>query len=161
MRVRRREDRAIVLDACGIHRLPLRRQDRVVELLRPAPEVSTYVRRTPGRERRNEFRGNDFSQTDLIDTAFKFGIDISAQRWPQGPEYIRLDRLAERFARARKEIEAWSSESDRRPGVGSLGARALITAGWRCRRASISRDPLGRTISLVAAQPIQARGCAA
>jgi uncharacterized protein YjbI with pentapeptide repeats len=85
-----------------------------------APEVSTYVRRTPGRERRNEFRGNDFSKTDLIDAAFKFGIDISAQLWPQGPEYVRLDRLPERFARARKAIETWTSEPDREAGLEML-----------------------------------------
>lgn len=85
-----------------------------------APDVSTYVRRTPGRERRNEFRDNDFSSAELVDTAFKFGIDIAAQRWPQSPEYIRLDRLAERFARVRKEIEAWSSESDRKSGLEML-----------------------------------------
>jgi uncharacterized protein YjbI with pentapeptide repeats len=85
-----------------------------------APEVSTYLRRTPGRERRNEFRGNDFSKTDLIDTAFKFGIDISAQRWPQAPEYIRLDRLPERFAQARKAIEALTSEADRKAGLEML-----------------------------------------
>jgi len=50
----------------------------------------------------------------------KSGIDIAAQRWPQSPEYIWLDRVAERFARARKEIEAWSSESDRKSGLEML-----------------------------------------
>ena len=85
-----------------------------------APDLSTYLRRAPGRERRNEFRRNDFSEAGLIDTAFKFGIDISAQRWPRGPEYVRLDRLPGRFARARKAIEASTSGPARKAGLEML-----------------------------------------
>ena len=55
----------------------------------------------------NEFRANDFRNAELIDVSFVAGIDISAQRWPSGGEYIRLDRLATRIERALPTIAAW------------------------------------------------------
>jgi hypothetical protein len=63
--------------------------------------------------RRNEFRGNDFSGGELIWTAFKRGIDIAAQRWPEGDEYVRLDRWPERLALVRGSLVA-RPESERR-----------------------------------------------
>jgi hypothetical protein len=44
--------------------------------------------------RKNEFRGNDFREADLDDVAFRFGIDLDAQRLPEGPEYVRLRNVA-------------------------------------------------------------------
>jgi hypothetical protein len=38
----------------------------------------------------NEFHGNDFSGADLVDVAFRTGIDLSKQRLPTGPEYLYL-----------------------------------------------------------------------
>jgi hypothetical protein len=70
--------------------------------------------------RRNEFRGNDFRRAELIWTAFTRGIDISAQLWPEGDEYLRLDRVPERLARARTEISAWPDSGRRAEGLGLL-----------------------------------------
>lgn len=59
------------------------------------------------RRDRNEFRGNDFRAAELIGVSFKGGIDISAQRWPDAPDYIRLDRLGTRIELARPMVAAW------------------------------------------------------
>jgi hypothetical protein len=58
----------------------------------------------------NEFRGNDFQAAELLSVAFKGGIDIRAQRWPAGPEYITLDRLQERIRRARPIVGRWADD---------------------------------------------------
>lgn len=51
-------------------------------------------------KRRNEFRGNDFRDCDLVDVAFRFGIDLDAQLLPEGPEYVRLRDLPTRLRKA-------------------------------------------------------------
>ena len=40
---------------------------------------------------RNEFRGNDFRDADLEQVEFIDGIDLDAQRLPDGPDYLRVD----------------------------------------------------------------------
>lgn len=55
----------------------------------------------------NEFRGNDFSQAELVDVAFLMGIDVAQQRWPEGDDYVRLDRIHQRLTRGRTEIARW------------------------------------------------------
>ena len=65
-----------------------------------------------GRER-NEFHGNDFSGVDLVDVAFRSGIDLTQQRLPTGPEYLYLPDAAEVVRKARAEAATWS-ESDLR-----------------------------------------------
>jgi len=84
-------------------------------------------RLNPPRER-NEFRGNDFREAELIDCAFRHGIDISANLWPEGPEYIRLDRLAQRIAYARAVVARWPEGPDRRHAESIL--RIFSTHGY-------------------------------
>lgn len=55
----------------------------------------------------NEFRGNDFREAELVDVAFLMGIDIGKQHWPDGEEYVRLDRIHQRLTRGRAEILRW------------------------------------------------------
>lgn len=69
---------------------------------------------------RNEFHGNDFRAAELIDCGFRHGIDINANLWPDGPEYIRLDRFPERIDRARAIIEAWADDAARKEGLSIL-----------------------------------------
>lgn len=73
----------------------------------------------PPRER-NEFRGNDFREADPIDCRFAYGIEIGANRWPTGPEYVLLDRLPERIARARAIVEQWADEAARKEAMSIL-----------------------------------------
>ena len=65
----------------------------------------------------NEFRGNDFRQAELINVSFVLGIDLDAQRWPEGPAYIRLDRLGERIQRVRAQVIRWTDLDARRDAL--------------------------------------------
>jgi hypothetical protein len=60
--------------------------------------------------RKNEFRGNDFREADLDDVAFRFGIDLDAQRLPEGPEYVRLRNIAASIESVRADLTG-SSEA--------------------------------------------------
>jgi Arc/MetJ-type ribon-helix-helix transcriptional regulator len=55
----------------------------------------------------NEFRGNDFRAAELIDTVFIQGIRFDQQRWPDGPEWVRVDRFHQRSQRVRAAVMKW------------------------------------------------------
>jgi hypothetical protein len=57
--------------------------------------------------RRNEYCGNDFREVEFIWSSFEQGIPIRDQLWPEGPDYIRLDRVDERITRVRPLVESW------------------------------------------------------
>ncbi len=74
-----------------------------------------------GREK-NEFRGNDFSGCDLVDVAFRTGIDLSLQRLPTGPEYLYLPDAAAAIEAARAAINEWYDARLREEGLSLLKA---------------------------------------
>ena len=49
----------------------------------------------------NAFAGNDFRKADLVGVTFIHGIDIAKQQWPDGPQYVILDRIHQRIAKTR------------------------------------------------------------
>ena len=59
---------------------------------------------------RNEFHGNDFSGVDLIDVAFRRGIDLTQQRLPAGPQYLYLPDAAAALAHAQSVAAGWRVE---------------------------------------------------
>ncbi len=61
---------------------------------------------TLGRQR-NEFRGNDFSNMELIDVAFRTGIDLTQQKLPSGPQYLYIADGVRAIRDARAEIISW------------------------------------------------------
>jgi len=61
----------------------------------------------------NEFRDNDFRRADILDTLFIHGIRFDAQRWPAEPGHVRLDRIHQRFQRARLEAMRWTDRDTR------------------------------------------------
>ncbi len=65
---------------------------------------------------KNRFEGNDFSAAELVDCDFRFGIDIGANIWPSGPDYVRVQRPMQRIAAARPVVEGWP-EAARRDGL--------------------------------------------
>ncbi len=69
-----------------------------------------------GRER-NEFRGNDFSGCDLVDVAFRTGIDLSQQKLPTSPEYLYLSAAAAAIERARAAVNGWYDAELREEGL--------------------------------------------
>lgn len=95
----------------------------------------------------NEFRGNDFSGATLIGVSFKFGIDIAAQRWPDDPAYIRLDRLPERIRLAREIVARWPDDAGREDAL--LVLRIYSTHGYEeqeelfARRDNLADNPKG------------------
>jgi len=74
-----------------------------------------------GREK-NEFRGNDFSGCDLVDVAFRSGIDLSQQRLPTGPEYLYLPDAAVAIERARTAVHEWYDVGLREVGLTFLAS---------------------------------------
>ncbi len=64
----------------------------------------------------NDFLDNDFREAELVQSSFEWGVDISRQRLPVGPQYLRLDRLSERLEAARGAILAWPDQEDRKEG---------------------------------------------
>lgn len=100
---------------------------------------------------RNEFRGNDFRDAELVGTLFVRGVDLGAQRLPENERYVRLDRMAQRLGRARADIVRWDDHEDRLEGLALL--RALAT-NWREQGEIIALrvDPLVDTSSRLQAR---------
>jgi hypothetical protein len=91
-----------------------------------------------GRER-NEFRGNDFSGTDLIDVAFRTGIDLSLQRLPSGPQYLYVPDAPTAVQRARAEVVQWDDLDRRRRAMILIGILEEDVAGGQ-RQLFLRRD---------------------
>jgi Pentapeptide repeats (8 copies) len=88
---------------------------------KPAGPGSTRI--DPPRAK-NEFRGNDFRDAELIDTVFVLGIDLSLQRWPIGDDYVRLDKFLRRLERARADVLTWDAGEARTEALAMLQALA-------------------------------------
>src|SRR2546428_5358025 len=88
---------------------------------RPAGPGSTRI--DPVRPK-NEFRGNDFRDAELIDTVFVFGIDLDQQRWPVGHDYVRLDKFHRRLEGARAEILGREAGERRTGGLARIQSLA-------------------------------------
>ncbi len=94
----------------------------------------------------NEFSGNDFRESDLVDVSFLIGVDIAAQRWPSATEYVRLDRIQQRLIRAHAEILNWEDFQARRDALAMLRTVSELSVAqkeifvrrgdsrWRTRR---------------------------
>ena len=79
------------------------------------PEKRSFLHRE-----RNEFHGNDFSGVDLIDVAFRTGIDLTQQRLPTGPQYLYLPDAAAALAHAQAEVAKWQGDAGVRKDAFSL-----------------------------------------
>lgn len=66
---------------------------------------------------RNEFRGNDFFDMDLLDVAFRTGIDLTKQRLPSGPGYLFLADARSAVQRARSEVVGWQELEVRQSAI--------------------------------------------
>jgi pentapeptide repeat protein len=62
----------------------------------------------------NQFTGNDFRNTELVDCRISGGIELDDQMWPSGSQYLRLDRLQERIRCAQEKVQKdWPIGLDR------------------------------------------------
>ncbi len=76
----------------------------------------------------NAFTGNDFRKADLMGVTFIHGVDITKQRWPTGPEYVMLDRIHQRLAKARVGVLEWRDHKARQEALDMLQAASLLYA---------------------------------
>lgn len=70
--------------------------------------------RSTARRDRNEFCGNDFSAMELIDVAFRTGIDLRLQRLPSGDRYLYLPDAPVAVRRAQEAAIHYGDPSQRR-----------------------------------------------
>lgn len=68
----------------------------------------------------NEFRGNDFVEMELIDVAFRGGIDLTRQHLPSGSSYLFLKDARKAVVEARSHVALWSDERQRSKGLAFL-----------------------------------------
>ncbi len=85
--------------------------------------------------RRNEFRGNDFRDADLLDVAFVAGVDMDRQRFPDDELHVRVDGFQRRLAKARAEVRQWY-ERERAPALAML---TTLAARWRDQDVVVAR----------------------
>jgi hypothetical protein len=62
----------------------------------------------------NEFRGNDFTEMDLRDVAFRTGIDLSRQHLPLGPDCVLILDAQSALERARAAVALWHDDAARK-----------------------------------------------
>jgi uncharacterized protein YjbI with pentapeptide repeats len=72
------------------------------------------------RQSANEYRGNDFSDMDLRDVAFRGGVDLSQQALPEGDGYVHLPDAEWSLRRAAGEILGWEDEARRENALAVL-----------------------------------------
>jgi hypothetical protein len=71
---------------------------------------SATPRNCSHRRRKNDFRGNDFSRAELIDTVFIGGVDLDLQRWPTSEDYVRIDDAPRKIAAAKAAAVEWDPQ---------------------------------------------------
>src|SRR5207245_977382 len=76
----------------------------------------------------NAFIGNDFRKADLVGVTFIHGIDIGKQHWPEGPQYVILDRIHQRIAKTRVGVLDWRDHKERQEALDMLQAASLLYA---------------------------------
>src|ERR1700704_874336 len=82
------------------------------------------AKRLDPRRVRNDFRGNDFRDAELLDVAFVAGVDMDLQRFPDDELHVRIEDFRRRLQKARAEIDKWY-ERDRGAALGMLTALAV------------------------------------
>jgi hypothetical protein len=68
----------------------------------------------------NEFSGNDFREAELVDVAFRGGIDLTKQRLPEGAGYLYLADAADALDHVRQQVVGWRDLELRRKALAIL-----------------------------------------
>jgi uncharacterized protein YjbI with pentapeptide repeats len=68
----------------------------------------------------NEFYGNDFSGMNLVDVAFRTGIDLSLQRLPSGDRHLYLPDAPAAVRQAREAVLGWADVAHRQQAMAFL-----------------------------------------
>jgi len=99
-----------------------------------APSGAEAKRLDPPRKR-NEFRGNDFRDAEMLDVAFVSGIEMRLQRFPDDDLHVRVEGFPRRLAKARGAIDQWYE----RERVPALAMVATLAARWRDQDVVVAR----------------------
>jgi hypothetical protein len=59
---------------------------------------------------------------------FAHGIDIKKQKWPDGPQYVILDRIHQRIAKVRIGVLEWRDHQARQEALDMLQSASLLYA---------------------------------
>lgn len=108
------------------------------------------AKRLDPRRRRNEFRGNDFRDAELLDVAFVAGVDMDRQRFPDDELHVRVEDFQRHLTKARAEVKHWY-ERERAPALTML---TTLAARWRDQDVVVARRWTRR---IKAADRVQAR----
>jgi hypothetical protein len=76
----------------------------------------------------NAFTGNDFRKADLVGVTFIHGVDIGKQKWPEGAQYVILDRIHQRIAKTRLGVLEWRDHKARQEALDMLNSASLLYA---------------------------------
>jgi len=112
--------------------------------------VGPEAKRLDPPRRRNEFRGNDFRDAELLDVAFVAGIDMTLQRFPDDELHVRVEGFQRGLGKARTDIKSWY-ERDRVPAMAML---ATLESRWRDQDIVVARR---WTLRIKAPDRVQAR----
>ncbi len=82
-----------------------------------------------------EFRGNDFSAADLMDTSFRWGFDLAAQILPGPPDYVLFDQWPARVDRARDLVRRQPPSREREKSLKLL--EIFASEGYRTQSANL------------------------
>jgi hypothetical protein len=77
---------------------------------------------------RNDIRGNDFRDADLVDVDFRNGVDLDKQLFPESDEYLRIRDLPGALMRAQEDVERWPRD-ERRQALEALDLIARVESG--------------------------------
>jgi hypothetical protein len=111
----------------------------------PLEEDQHFLHRT-----RNEFRGNDFSHMELIEVAFRTGIDLTLQRLPQRSQYVYIPNAQKALSEVRRECVRWTDLELRRSALAVLEVfDDMLNAGQRqlfLNKNDLVRDEADRAV---------------
>jgi hypothetical protein len=85
----------------------------------------------------NEIRDNDFHAAALVGVEFVRGIDLWAQRLPDGAEYVRIRDAPAAVARAQEVVAGWTDPEDREAAERML--RAFTIRGYEDQQEIFTR----------------------
>jgi uncharacterized protein YjbI with pentapeptide repeats len=95
----------------------------------------------------NDFRDNDFSRADLIDCSIFGGIDLTANTWPTGNDYVVIHSAQQKISEAKAKLGRLSPDLANDAGawleIYSRGAFALQ------KDLLVRKDELGAAAALL------------
>jgi hypothetical protein len=94
--------------------------------------IAEHQRVALGRAK-NEFRGNDFRECELVDVDFRSGIDLTNQKLPTGSSYVYIPQASETLTRARGAVMRWTDLELRRNALAIIQTFEMTVSGGQAQ----------------------------